>query len=51
MKAAAVRVLPDDLAGIIDAECVGAGGAGGEGVVEGRIFIDRHGLGSFMDRH
>ena len=45
MNAAAVRVLPDDLAGIIDADCVGADAAVGEGVIEGSVFVDRHDLG------
>jgi hypothetical protein len=45
MNAAGVRVLPDDLAGIIDADCVGADAAVGEGVIEGSVFVDRHDLG------
>jgi hypothetical protein len=47
MKAGAVDVLPDDLARIID---VGWAGVPGEGVIEGSVFVNRHDLGSSMDR-
>jgi hypothetical protein len=51
MNAAPIRVLADDLASIIDADCIGADAAAGEGVIEGGVFVNRHDLGSSMDRY
>src|SRR5262249_29222584 len=44
MGAACVGVNADDLASPVDAQCTG--GAGGGGIVGGRVVIDRHGMGS-----
>src|SRR4029077_19893351 len=49
MSAAIVMVIPDDLAGNVDAGSNG-GKADRQGLVEGRVIIGRHDLGSLCDR-
>jgi hypothetical protein len=48
MNAAGIRVLPDDLSRIIDADCIGADAAAGLGIVESCVFVNRHDVGSFV---